>query len=104
MEGSMLSSFVCCDDRMPLRSKYTWSPACFSPGRAGRLTAPPVCVMCTCEPRSTGVGRTYRYTKAKTLFQFGDGLSYSSFSHHATCSSHTEMSCTCTVQTLGCLA
>ena len=36
---------------------------------------------------STGVGRTYRYTTAKTLFEFGDGLSYTTFALDCTCTS-----------------
>ena len=33
------------------------------------------------------MGRTYRYTTAKTLFEFGDGLSYTTFTHACACSS-----------------
>jgi beta-D-xylosidase 4 len=48
---------------------------------------------------STGVGRTYRYTKAKTLWEFGSGLSLTNFSHSCNC--NISLTCSCTLNNTG---
>jgi hypothetical protein len=50
---------------------------------------------------ATGVGRTYRYYKGKALFEFGDGLSYTSFHHLCSCA---VMKCSCAVKNTGAVA
>jgi beta-glucosidase len=47
---------------------------------------------------ATGEGRTYRYFKGKALFEFGDGLSYTTFHHLCSCAA---MQCSCTVTNTG---
>ena len=51
---------------------------------------------------STGIGRTYRYTRANTLWEFGDGLSLTHFSHNCSCSQ--SLTCRCTLRNTGHIA
>ena len=51
---------------------------------------------------STSPGRTYRYYEGRPLFEFGHGLSLTTFEHSCSCAKDTsDIRCSCTVRNTG---